>query len=75
MTREPSFSLNISKADNGYVLSYWNVLDNGTIRKSYIAVSERDDGDEAECTERMLWEILEHFGVYQGITINRDEEK
>jgi hypothetical protein len=75
MIREPSWSLCISKAENGYVLSYWNVLDNNVIRKSYIAVEERPDGNEAECAKRLLWEVLEHFGVYQGITITCDNEK
>lgn len=73
MKREPTWGLRIQKADNGYICSYDEMLDSGVVRKNYIAVEDRDGG-ETECMQRLLWEVLEHFAVYKGISVELTNE-
>ena len=72
MKRDPTQWLKITRAVNGYVLEYDRHLDDGGIRREFITVQENDVGDEAECAQRLLFEILEHFGVYRGVNISLD---
>lgn len=69
MKKEPPWSLLIKRATNGYVLEHPTQLDNGAVRTDFIAVEENAEGDEAKCAQRLLWEVLEHFGIYKGIEV------
>lgn len=77
MKKEPTWSLKITKATNGYVVSYMQALGDSddTYRTTHVVVEENAIGDEAECAKRLLWEVLEHFGVYKGIRIELDNEE
>ncbi len=65
--------LNIKTADNGYILEYY---DPEIKEKRYIAVEDLEKGkdciSEARLTLKLLWEILEHFGIYGS---KHDEER
>lgn len=77
MKKEPPWSLKITKAVNGYVVSHMQALGDSddTYRATHIAIEENAIGDEAECAKRLLLEVLEHFGVYKGIRIELDNEE
>lgn len=75
MKRSPTFWLKISAADNGYVLEYDNELNDDGVRRQFIAVEENSMGDDAECAQRLLYEVLEHFGVHKRITISISEDE
>ena len=36
---------------------------------------DREDGDESKTAQRLLWEVLEFFGVYKGIRVELDVEE
>ena len=55
------WSINITKADNGFVLEYYC---EETETNRQIAVEDPADGDETITTQKMLWEIMEHFSLF-----------
>ena len=55
------WQITISKADNGFVLEYY---DEETETNRQIAVEDPPDGDETVTTQKMLWEIMEHFSLF-----------
>lgn len=65
--------LTIKQADNGFVLSYY---DPEIKEKRNIAIEDVDkDVDcitEARLTQKLLWEVMEHFGIF---TSKHDEEQ
>ena len=55
------YQITITKADNGYVLRYY---DEETEQERLISVEDPANGDEAITTQKMLWEVMEHFGLF-----------
>lgn len=58
-----SWSIRITKADNGFVLDYDEEIEEGVYRRTHIAVEDPEDGNECVTTQKLLWEIMEYFGL------------
>jgi hypothetical protein len=63
--------LTIEQSDNGYVLSYNEITeDNDLPVTRYIAVEDtKPDSDiisDARLTQKLLFEICEHFGIFSS---------
>jgi hypothetical protein len=77
---EPDWALTITKADNGYVLTHVESLSDGYKRTYFEVIEEHLPGDaspdvEVDAAIRLLWSVLERFGVYKGIEIKAREEE
>ncbi len=72
---EKPWEMKIIRGTNGFILQYWTELDNGTYRPEFIAVEDPPDGNEAVTAQKLLYEVLEHFGIYKGIEISLTEEE
>jgi hypothetical protein len=77
---EPDWSLLITHADNGYVLSHVESLQDGYKRTQYEVIEEHLPSElskdiEVDAAIRLLWSVLEHFGVYKGVKIEAKEEE
>ncbi len=73
MKKQRPWQCTITRAVNGYVLSYYeDLLSNGdedVITKKLIAVEDHENGDEAVTMQSLLYEITEYFGVYNGLRV------
>ena len=58
--KDNMFQLTIVKADNGFVLRYFNEEMN---EDRFVSVEDPPDGNEVETAEKMLWEVIEFFGL------------
>lgn len=71
----PEWKITITSAANGFVLEHMRELDSGHFRKELITVTEPHDGDENVTMRHLLYEIMEFFGHYNGITVSIDVEE
>ena len=71
--RRFGMKLIIENADNGYILTYYDPEIKET---RHIAVEDLDKGvgciSSARLTQKLLWEIIEFFGIYGS---KHDEEQ
>jgi len=56
--------LKIIQSDNGYILEYTDYDEVNKPLKRFISVEEPPDGDETITTQKLLWEIQEHFTLF-----------
>jgi len=69
--------LTIKQADNGYVLSYSEITEHSDLVETrYIAIEDTDYKEDcvsgARLTQKLLWEIMEHFQLFGS---KHDEER
>jgi hypothetical protein len=74
--RQPEWKLEITKAENGYVLRYLEELSDSyqTIRTEVIEEADTENG-ECEAAMALLHAVLNRFGVHKGIRIKAVKEK
>jgi len=58
------WSLNIIKADNGYILESFEENEDGSKTKKQVVIQESET-DELKAHQQLLWEIMEFFN-FQG---------
>ena len=60
------WSLRITKVDNGFVLSWDEEADEDHIipRSLVVEESAHHEFSEIDAMQRLLWEVMEHFGYY-----------
>jgi len=59
------WKITITKAVNGYVLSYHeSTTEDDQIDIRRIVVEDPDSGDETITTQKMLWEVMEFFNLF-----------
>jgi len=71
---EPSWSVKITRGVNGYVLTYLEVLNDGALRRAHIAIEDPADGNEIQTFIKLVYEISEQFGIYNGFEIREKKD-
>ena len=58
------WSLTITKAENGYVLSHQEDPTEGSeLVTRYTVVEEKAESSEVICTRDLLWEVVDYFNL------------
>jgi hypothetical protein len=58
------FDLEVSKVENGYVVSFWEFEDKTSKETQYaFEVDDEDEHGEIECFKRLLLYITNHFSM------------
>lgn len=73
MKKQLPWAMTITRAVNGYVLSFDEELvsesDEGVYTTKFISVEDPEHGDELITAQKLLWEVMEHFAIYKGIEV------
>jgi hypothetical protein len=63
------WALDIEKADNGYICSWWDEVDeteDGLYKKSVVFEEDEIETGELDCVVNLLYFVKEHFGSYHS---------
>lgn len=58
------WSLGIIRSDNGYILKWYEENEDGQQVPHTLVFEESEVGGELEAAHKMVWEVLEYFGIY-----------
>ena len=75
MKRELPWKLEITRATNGYVIEWDEEIEDRVVRRMVDVVESDEDQGDLESMQQVLWIVAEHFAVYTGISVIRDDEE
>ena len=63
-----NWTLEITKAENGYIAEYWDdgEEDGESIRHQILFEEQDDEKGELDCMGNLLYFVKEHFGIYSS---------